>query len=163
MDDRTLGATPTALLISIKVDLIGDELIQRKSQDMPRCIYGWADLSLMDSQAIFDVMADPTRRRLLGLLVTEGELCVCEMTAALDDIQPKVSRHLSVIREAGLVRARREGTWMFYRIEHDLPEWQRDMLDALRDGAVPELPADRARLRRMSGRPARQEVQVAQG
>lgn len=106
-------------------------------------------------------MADPTRRRILALLVTEGELCVCEMTVALDDIQPKVSRHLSVIREAGLIGAKREGTWMFYRIAHDLPAWQRDMLDAIRDGAVPELPADRARLRRMSGRPSRVDSQWA--
>jgi ArsR family transcriptional regulator len=109
----------------------------------------------MDNQAIFDVMADPTRRRILGLLATEGELCVCEMTAALDGPQPKVSRHLSVIRQAGLVRARREGTWMFYRIEQGLPGWQRDMIDAVCGGAVPELSDDRARLRQMSGRPAR--------
>jgi ArsR family transcriptional regulator len=88
----------------------------------------------------------------------EGELCVCEMTAALDEIQPKVSRHLAVIREAGLVRARREGTWMFYSIEHDMPIWQRDVIDALRDGAVPELSADRSRLRRMTGRPARADA-----
>jgi ArsR family transcriptional regulator len=130
-------------------------LISRKSRNTPRCIYAFADLSIMDHQAIFDVMADPTRRRILGLLATEGELCVCEMTAALDGIQPKVSRHLSVIREAGLVRARREGTWMFYRIEQHLPAWQRDMIDAVCDGAVPELSEDRARLRKMSGRPAR--------
>jgi ArsR family transcriptional regulator len=109
----------------------------------------------MDNQAIFDVMADPTRRRILGLLATDGELCVCEMTAALDGLQPKVSRHLSVIRQAGLVRARREGTWIFYRIEHHLPAWQRDMIDAVCDGAVPKLSEDRARLRRMRGRPAR--------
>lgn len=131
------------------------ELISRKPRYTPRCIYEFTDLSFMDTQAIFDVMADPTRRRILGLLATEGELCVCEMTAALDDIQPKVSRHLSVIREAGLVRARREGTWMFYQIEHRLPGWQRDMIDAVCDGAVPELSEDRARLRHMSGRPAR--------
>jgi ArsR family transcriptional regulator len=110
---------------------------------------------IMDTQSIFDVIGDSTRRRILALLATEGELCVCELTAALDGIQPKVSRHLSVIREAGLVRARREGTWMFYRIEHHLPAWQRDMIDAVCDGAVPELSGDRARLRRMSGRPAR--------
>ena len=109
----------------------------------------------MDSQAIFDVMGDPTRRRILALLVTEGELCVCELTAALDDIQPKVSRHLSVIREAGLVGVRREGTWMFYQVASRLPRWQQDILDAMRDGAVPELVADRARLRKMSGRPGR--------
>jgi len=109
----------------------------------------------MDTQLIFDAMSDPTRRRILGLLRTEGELCVCELTAALDDIQPKVSRHLSVIREAGLVKARREGTWIHYKIADRLPRWQQDVLDAMRDGAVPELAADRDRLKKMSGRPAR--------
>jgi ArsR family transcriptional regulator len=109
----------------------------------------------MKEQFIFDVIGDATRRRLLALLVTEGELCVCEMTAALDDIQPKISRHLAVIRDAGLVAARREGTWMFYQIAAALPRWQRDMLDAMRDGAVPELGADRSRLKKMSGRPER--------
>ena len=109
----------------------------------------------MDNQTIFDVIGDPTRRRILALLVTEGELCVCELTAALDEIQPKVSRHLSVIREAGLASVRREGTWMFYQVSAHLPRWQQDMLDAMRNGAVPELPADRSRLKKMSGRPAR--------
>jgi DNA-binding transcriptional ArsR family regulator len=109
----------------------------------------------MDTDGIFDVIGDPTRRRILALLVTEGELCVCELTAALDEIQPKVSRHLSVIREAGLVLARREGTWMFYEIAARLPRWQQDMLDAMRDGAVPELASDRSRLKKMNGRPAR--------
>ena len=109
----------------------------------------------MESQGIFDVMGDPTRRRILALLVTEGELCVCELTAALDEIQPKVSRHLSVIREAGLVGVRRAGTWMFYQVAAKLPRWQQDMLDAMRDGAVPELAADRSRLKKMNSRPAR--------
>jgi ArsR family transcriptional regulator len=109
----------------------------------------------MESRAVFDVVSDPTRRRILGVLVSEGELCVCELTAALDVIQPKISRHLSVIRDSGLVIVRREGTWMFYRIADHLPRWQQDVLDAMRDGAVPELAADRARLKKMSGRPAR--------
>lgn len=109
----------------------------------------------MDRQLIFDVIADPTRRRVLAVLATEGELCVCEITAALDEIQPKVSRHLAIIREAGLVVARRHGTWMFYCIAVPLARWQKDIIEAMRDGAVPELPADRKRLRNMKRRPAR--------
>ena len=75
--------------------------------------------------------------------------------AALDDIQPKGSRHLSVIREAGLASVRREGTWVFYRLASSLPRWVRDLLDTLRADAVPDLTADRARLKKMAGRPAR--------
>ena len=109
----------------------------------------------MEYQTVFDIIGDITRRRILALLVAEGELCVCELTAALDDIQPKISRHLSVIRDAELVSVRREGTWMFYRLAEPLPAWVKDLLAALFDGAVPELAADRARLKKMAGRPAR--------
>lgn len=112
-------------------------------------------LKLVDHQLVFDVIGDATRRRILALLVAEGELCVCELMAALDDIQPKISRHLSVIRDTGLVSVRREGTWIFYRLASPLPRWVRDLLDTLRAGAVPDLTADRARLKKMVGRPAR--------
>jgi len=122
---------------------------------MPCCIYELAYFPIMKSQAIFDVMSDPTRRRILALLVADGELCVCELTAALDDIQPKISRHLSVIRDSGLVDVRRRGTWVFYRIADRLPRWQQAMFGALREGAERELALDRSRLQRMSGRPAR--------
>lgn len=109
----------------------------------------------MDHQSVFDVIGDATRRRILALLVAEGELCVCELMAALNDIQPKISRHLSVIRNTGLVSVRREGTWIFYRVASPLPRWVRDLLDTLRADAVPDLTADCVRLKKMAGRPAR--------
>lgn len=104
---------------------------------------------------LFDCLADPTRRRLLALLVREGELCVCELTAAVAAEQPKVSRHLGIIREAGLVTARREGAWVFYQTSRGLAPWADTLLAALAGGAVPQLKADGARLRRMANRPAR--------
>lgn len=109
----------------------------------------------MDAQTAFDALADATRRRILALLVREGELCVCELTAALDEIQPKVSRHLGVLKDAGLVLPRRDGTWMFYRLADALPGWATALLDALPAGAVPELREDQKRLRAMNGRPDR--------
>lgn len=109
----------------------------------------------MDAQRIFDAVTDATRRRILALLVAEGELCVCELTFACELGQPKVSRHLGVLRELGLVAPRREGTWMFYRLRSDLPRWVGDLLAALADGAVPELAADRERLAAMPGFPRR--------
>jgi len=114
----------------------------------------WRILCGMEAQVFFDSLADATRRRILALLVTQGELCVCELTAALDQIQPKVSRHLAVMKEAGLVIARREGTWMHYRLS-TLPQWASDLLDALKRGAVPDFNADLKRLKAMSGRPQR--------
>jgi len=134
---------------------VAGHLIRIKPGYMPCCIYELAYFPSMKSQAIFDVMSDSTRRRILALLVADGELCVCELTAALDDIQPKISRHLSVIRDSGLVDVRRRGTWVFYRIADRLPRWQQAMFGALREGAERELALDRSRLQRMSGRPAR--------
>ncbi|MCK9386790.1 MAG: metalloregulator ArsR/SmtB family transcription factor [Sulfuritalea sp.] len=109
----------------------------------------------MDTQRIFDAVADATRRRILALLATQGELCVCELTAALDDIQPKISRHLGVLKDAGVVAPRREGTWMFYRLDASLPPWTAALLDTLPTGAVPEFATDLKRLKTMAGRPER--------
>lgn len=68
----------------------------------------------------FKALADPTRLRLLGLLLC-GELCVCSLMAALDLPQSTVSRHLGVLRAGGWVAGRRSGKWMYYRLaEPDL-------------------------------------------
>lgn len=104
---------------------------------------------------MFDALADATRRRILGLLVAQGELCVCELTASLDEIQPKVSRHLGVLKDAGIVSPRREGTWIFYRLAEPMPEWAASLLTTLVAGAVPELKADLKRLKAMADRPER--------
>ena len=109
----------------------------------------------MDTQRIFDALVDSTRRRILALLADQGELCVCELTAALDEIQPKISRHLGVLKDAELVTPRREGTWMHYRLAGSLPRWATELLEVLPGGAVPELRADLKRLKAMAGRPER--------
>jgi len=71
----------------------------------------------MDEEAaLFKALADPTRLRLAVLLAMRGETCVCMLAQALDVPDFKVSRHLGIMRSAGLVEARREGTWMHYRL-----------------------------------------------
>lgn len=112
----------------------------------------------MDTQATFDALADATRRRILALLAEQGELCVCELSTALNEIQPKVSRHLSVLKDSGVVLPRRDGTWMFYRLADDLPGWTGALMATLTSGAVPELKADRKRLIAWTGRPQRCEA-----
>ncbi len=62
---------------------------------------------------LFKALADETRLRILKLL-DGGELCVCDITAGLDMTQPNVSFHLGILKEAGLVKDRREGRWMHY-------------------------------------------------
>lgn len=71
----------------------------------------------------FKLLADATRLFSLLLIAQEGELCVCELTAALGETQPKTSRHLAMLRSAGVLLDRRQGQWVFYRINPTLPLW----------------------------------------
>ncbi len=65
---------------------------------------------------IFKALSDETRLRIIKLL-EQGELCVCDITAALDMVQPKVSFHLNALKEAGLIRDRKQGRWIHYRLD----------------------------------------------
>jgi ArsR family transcriptional regulator len=71
-------------------------------------------------ETVFKALADSTRLRILGLLLA-GEVCVCHIHEALRIPQPKASRHLAYLRRAGLVTARRAGTWMHYQLA-ELPD-----------------------------------------
>jgi ArsR family transcriptional regulator len=66
-------------------------------------------------QTFFIALADRTRRRILNLM-REYEICVADFTGILDVSQPKISRHLAYLKNAGIVTARRDGKWMYYRI-----------------------------------------------
>jgi ArsR family transcriptional regulator, arsenate/arsenite/antimonite-responsive transcriptional repressor len=70
---------------------------------------------LSELEIFFMALADKTRLRLLNLM-RDGEICVCFFTEVLEESQPKISRHLAYLRNAGLVEARRDGKWMHYRI-----------------------------------------------
>jgi ArsR family transcriptional regulator, arsenate/arsenite/antimonite-responsive transcriptional repressor len=74
---------------------------------------------LSEMETLFLALADKTRLRLLNLM-REDEICVCYFTEVLGESQPKISRHLAYLRNAGVVSARREGKWMNYSIE--MPE-----------------------------------------
>src|SRR5437773_3308433 len=70
---------------------------------------------LSNMEGLFKALADATRLRILGLLLT-GEVCVCEIHETLKIPQPKASRHLAYLRRSGLVDTRREGLWIHYRL-----------------------------------------------
>jgi ArsR family transcriptional regulator, arsenate/arsenite/antimonite-responsive transcriptional repressor len=72
-------------------------------------------VSLDAIEETYKALADRTRLRILALLV-DGEVCVCDIHDTLRLPQPTASRHLAYLRRAGLVEARREGTWMHYRL-----------------------------------------------
>lgn len=79
----------------------------------------------------FHALADETRLRCLLLLSSQGELCVCELSTALGLAQPKISRHLALLRGAGLVLDRRHGAWIYYRLDPTLPAWLQELLSGL--------------------------------
>lgn len=89
--------------------------------------------AMIDPQAFFDALADPIRRRILAMLLDADEQCVCHLHSALDMPQPKVSRHLAVLRGASLVLARRDGAWIRYRLHPQLPAWALRILMHMRD------------------------------
>ena len=88
----------------------------------------------MNPVQFYKCLADETRLRCLLLIEQEQELCVCELTQALQEIQPKVSRHLAQLRKCGLLLDRRKGQWVFYRINPDLPDWARATLTSTLEG-----------------------------
>jgi len=65
------------------------------------------------------------------LLYEEGELCVCELTCSLELSQPKISRHLALLRQCRVLLGRREGQWVYYRINPSLPAWTLEVLAAV--------------------------------
>lgn len=74
-------------------------------------------------EAIHNALAEFIRIKIIRLLL-DRELCVCELVGALEEPQYKVSRHLAILKSAGLVQDRRSGTWIFYSIDSSLSaEW----------------------------------------
>ena len=72
--------------------------------------------TVSELELFFAALADKTRLRLLNLM-RDGEVCVCFFAETLETNNPKISRHLAYLKRAGLVKARRDGKWMHYRID----------------------------------------------
>ncbi len=71
-----------------------------------------------DLSRVFRALGDPVRLRMLSIVAGHqgGEACVCDISPAFDLAQPTISHHLKVLREAGLLRSERRGTWVYYRV-----------------------------------------------
>ncbi|MCK7547784.1 metalloregulator ArsR/SmtB family transcription factor [Marinobacter koreensis] len=109
-----------------------------------------------DPVSVFKALGDDRRLTMALLIRDHRELCVCELTAALGESQPKISRHLATLREVGLLSSERRGQWIHYRLHPDLPHWVLRILneaaEASRDRIGPEL----HRLAKMEDRPVRE-------
>jgi ArsR family transcriptional regulator len=96
---------------------------------------------------VFRAFSDPTRVRILRLL-ERGELCVGDLVGVLRVPQPTASRHLAYLRRAGLVQAREEGLWKFYRLAPARTVLHRKLLECVRAcwADVPQARRDAGRL-----------------
>lgn len=123
-------------------------------------IYGLAYISRMtiehiEATELYKQLGDATRLRTVLLLQSEGELCVCELIHAMGDSQPKISRHLAHLRKSGLVVDRKEGVWVHYRLNPDLPGWVNTVLAETLSTSAEQQPykSDFTRLSTMPDRP----------
>lgn len=81
---------------------------------------------------LFSALSHETRLRCVVLLLDCDELCVCDLAEVFGAAQPHISRHLGQLRTLGLVSDRRQGQWIYYRVNADLPDWA---MGVLRDTA----------------------------
>lgn len=103
-----------------------------------------------DKELFFAALADRTRLRLINLM-RDDEVCVCFFVEILATNQPKVSRHLAYLRKAGVVAARREGSWMHYRLVEPSDEDAARVLKDVRAWLTKdlEMKRDRERLKKV--------------
>lgn len=79
----------------------------------------------------FKALSDTTRLKLVLLLKHHGSMCVCDLTAILNQPQPTISRHLTHLKKAGVVISERRGTWMWYQLNKQLPPWCQQIINGI--------------------------------
>jgi ArsR family transcriptional regulator, arsenate/arsenite/antimonite-responsive transcriptional repressor len=94
-------------------------------------VYADILICMKTTAQLFKALGDETRLRIITLLLGGRELCVCDIMAVLELPQSTVSRHLSYLRNTGLVEDRRQGIWMYYRISRAATEHATALFDLL--------------------------------
>jgi len=100
---------------------------------------------MRDLLDIFKALSDKTRLRIVKVL-EQGELCVCDIGAALAMTQPKVSFHLAVLKKAGLLKDRKEGKWVHYSLDESEMFKRFLLLSVTEKFSEKEVEPDKARL-----------------
>ncbi|MBE02104.1 metalloregulator ArsR/SmtB family transcription factor [Marinobacter lutaoensis] len=120
-------------------------LVHQKETGMKPMDYKPAD--------VFRALGEELRLAMLMLIRDQKKLCVNELTAALDAPQPKISRHLATLREAGLLETERRGQWVFYYLHPQLPPWVLRVLDETAESNPGLTQREKAALLAMPDRP----------
>lgn len=110
----------------------------------------------------FKALSEETRLRILALMLRHGELCVCEVERFLGVSQSKASRHLRYLLNAGIVRDRRDGLWVYYDLAQPRDEGGRILLEALKrllaEVPLPDVSAALESMREERGKVAEEAV-----
>ncbi|EHU1441375.1 metalloregulator ArsR/SmtB family transcription factor [Acinetobacter baumannii] len=85
----------------------------------------------MDQTDFFKCLSDPTRLDILKIIIAKQNVCVCELTEQLDLSQPKISRHLALLRNLSILLDQRQGQWVYYRLNPNLPDWANSVLNII--------------------------------
>lgn len=93
-----------------------------------------SSIDLNSTAAVFHALSDETRLEILDRL-RDGEQCVCELTDVLKAAQSRLSFHLKVLKDAGLIRDRPEGRWMYYALNEEAFEDAEELIRALKKAA----------------------------
>ncbi|MDO6544650.1 metalloregulator ArsR/SmtB family transcription factor [Photobacterium sanguinicancri] len=101
---------------------------------------------------LFKIMSDPLRLRILMLIEDEFALSVSDLTKVLEVSQPKVSRHLALLRDAGILNDHREGQWIYYHFPITLPRWITHVLATVRNGNSAMINQEKIRLMQLKDR-----------
>ncbi|MFX9662421.1 metalloregulator ArsR/SmtB family transcription factor [Acinetobacter baumannii] len=85
----------------------------------------------MDQTDFFKCLSDPTRLDILKIIIAKQNVCVCELTEQLGLSQPKISRHLALLRNLSILLDQRQGQWVYYRLNPNLPDWANSVLNII--------------------------------
>lgn len=139
----TLNELNTRLAMFLLVEEKQVKQVQETLQDAPLTEF-------------FKCLTDPIRLKTLMLCHYHGELCVCELMEALqEESQPKVSRNLAVLKKANIIKDRKHGQWVFYKINPDLPLWEKSVIAESTENNVQSIAEELHRLDAMKNRPDR--------
>lgn len=112
----------------------------------------------MNPLTLMKLLSDETRLKLVLLILQEEELCVCELMTALDVSQPKISRHLAMLKKEALLIDRKQKQWVFYRINNELTQWVKCLVQQLMQSNKDYIYQELSKLERMGNRPDRKAI-----
>jgi len=87
----------------------------------------------MKQTDFFKCFSDPIRLKIIKVIIDRKSVCVCEFAELLNITQPKISRHLAILRNIKILLDKREGQWIYYSLNSDIPDWAKHILEVIKN------------------------------